>query len=97
MATGLPVVVTAVGGNPEFVTPECGTLFSPGDAGTLAAELEELVQSPRKRWEQGMAGRARCAEHGSLQMMTEAYMDAFERAIRGDFPGPWSGEKVARP
>jgi glycosyltransferase involved in cell wall biosynthesis len=92
MATCLPVVVTAVGGNPEFVTPECGTLIEPGDPDALAAALEDLVGSPGKRATKGRAGRARCEKCGSLETMTMAYMDAFERAIGGDFPGPSSGD-----
>ena len=47
MATGCPVVSTAVGGVPDFLNHgELGKLVPSGDAEALAAALIETVQQP---------------------------------------------------
>ncbi len=38
---GTPVIGSATGGIPEMVSADVGYLFPPGDAGALAACLEE--------------------------------------------------------
>ena len=92
MATALPVVVTRVGGNPELVSGECGFLVDTGDPQVVAGHLVDLAASPGRREQMGDAGRLRAETHCSLEVMVEAYTDAFERAIHGQFPGPSSGQ-----
>jgi glycosyltransferase involved in cell wall biosynthesis len=59
MASGLPVVATAVMGVPELVLDgEAGTLVPPGRAEPLAAALRELAADPEARRRMGAAGRA---------------------------------------
>src|SRR6266705_1740467 len=44
MATGLPVISTAIGGIPEMVIEnETGILVSPGDPGALASAIEKVI------------------------------------------------------
>ena len=88
MATAVPVVVTAVGGNVELVSTECGHLMDRGDAEELARRLGQLLGSTNSRQRMGQAGRARVEALCSLDGMVRRYTDAFERAARGDFPGP---------
>ena len=88
MATALPVVVTAVGGNVELVSAETGYLVDRKAPDQLAARLAQLLGSSRTRQRMGQAARARAEQYCSLEGMVERYMDAFERAVRGDFPGP---------
>ena len=92
MATTLPVVVTRVGGNPELVSADCGYLVDTQRPEVTAGHLAELVASPALRRKLGTAGRRRAETYCSLEVMVEAYTDAFERAIHGHFPGPSSGQ-----
>lgn len=63
MAAGLPVVVTAVGGIPEFVEDgRHGALVPVGDPHALASAVVDRLRDPdRARWE-GEAGRQRAAD-----------------------------------
>ena len=91
MACALPVVVTRVGGNPELVTPDCGTLVDTESPDEVTDALDRLLAVPDLRRAFGEAGRARAERYCSLQVMVDIYTDAFYRAVRGDFPGPSSG------
>lgn len=91
MATALPVVCTRVGGNPELVTEACGLLTEAGAVGGVARALSTLLADPNLRLRMGASARARAEAEGSIGVMTERYMDAFERAVEDRFPGPSSG------
>lgn len=45
MASGLPVISSAVGGVPEHVTPEMGMLVKPGDVNGLCSAMERMVET----------------------------------------------------
>lgn len=78
MASGLPVVATRVGGNPELVREEhSGRLFEPGDVTGLAAILEHLARDSDLRQELGHAARQRAVEHFSLEGMIERYRNLY--------------------
>lgn len=63
MASGLPVVASAVAGIPEVVQDGAtGVLVSPGDAGALASALMGLIDDPRARQRLGQAARAYVVE-----------------------------------
>src|SRR5262249_2906904 len=58
MASGIPVVATAAGGNPELVWDGyCGRLFAPGDVPALARLLADYVADPLLRGAHGAAAR----------------------------------------
>lgn len=60
MATGLPVVVTDVGGMPEIVTDGVeGRVVPSGDPAALAAALAEAAADPARRRAWGKAARLR--------------------------------------
>jgi glycosyltransferase involved in cell wall biosynthesis len=46
MACGLPVVAESIGGIPEYINGDNAMLVEPGNDGTLAGALKELMQSP---------------------------------------------------
>ncbi|MHC4081993.1 MAG: glycosyltransferase family 4 protein [Planctomycetota bacterium] len=46
LAAGLPVVASAVGGNPELVGGDHGVIVPPEDDGALAAVLRSLLEAP---------------------------------------------------
>lgn len=79
MATGLPVVATAVGGTPEVVVDgETGLLVPPGDPLALADKLEKLLEDRSIADAFGRAGRARVEAHfgeGLMLRRMEALLD----------------------
>lgn len=75
MSVGLPVVATAVGGNPELVVDgKTGFLIAPGDAAGLYARLLALAREPKLRQRLGQAGRRRVAARFSLETMLNGYL-----------------------
>lgn len=78
MASGLPVVATAVGGNRELVVSgETGALVPAQDAGDLAAAIERYIESPALRLRHGAAGRKRAIEAFDLARMVSRYEAAY--------------------
>jgi glycosyltransferase involved in cell wall biosynthesis len=59
LAAGLPVVTSAIGGALEVVSPDCGLLTAPGDAGAVAEALAGLIGGADLRRALGAAGPAR--------------------------------------
>ena len=73
MAASLPVVASAVGGNPEVVVDgETGLVTSTRDR-DLAFALGRLMDSSALRQAMGRAGRRRVQAHFQLARMVEAY------------------------
>ncbi|MGL4551908.1 MAG: glycosyltransferase [Gemmataceae bacterium] len=80
MATSLPVVVTAVGGNPEMVRHEQeGLLVSRGDDAACAAALARLLDDPALARRLGEAGRRRVEERYQLGQTIENYFRLYAR------------------
>lgn len=78
MASGLPVIATRVGGNPELVRPgENGYLLAPGEPATLAAALGEYVDDVERRHKEGDAARARIETEFDWDRATAAYLAAY--------------------
>jgi glycosyltransferase involved in cell wall biosynthesis len=72
MATGLPVVATAVGGTPEVVrSGETGLLVPADDPAALAEALSFLLVRPDVRAAMGAAGRARVESQFSVHTMVQ--------------------------
>jgi sugar transferase (PEP-CTERM/EpsH1 system associated) len=97
MASGLPVIATRVGGNPEVVDDGVsGWLFAPGDAGALAAFLLRLSSDAGLRRAAGEAGRRRAVERFGLERMLRDYRSLYlELAARRGIPSP-SGPAARR-
>jgi glycosyltransferase involved in cell wall biosynthesis len=80
MASGLPVVVTNVGGNPEIVRHEReGLLFPRGDAAGCAAAFRRLFNEPGLRATLGAASQTRARERYRLDRTVEEYYRLYER------------------
>ncbi len=74
MATGLPVIASDVGGNPEIVADSgCGYLFQPRDVAGLAEKLAGLLRNPDLRFRFGDQARRRAREVFGLEAMLERY------------------------
>jgi sugar transferase (PEP-CTERM/EpsH1 system associated) len=88
MAVGLPVIATAVGGNPEVVVDGVtGRLLSVHDAPALTAAMEFYCLDEEARRQHGGAGRDRTARCYSMQDMIARYVgiyhDTLARRSRG--------------
>lgn len=82
MASGLPVVATAVGGVPELVeNGVTGFLAPAGDTASLAAALARLANDAPSRRQMAECARRRAARF-SIRGMIDAYSELFERVAR---------------
>jgi glycosyltransferase involved in cell wall biosynthesis len=80
MASRLPVVATAVGGNPELVRNGVEGLLVPrGDSAAAAAALLQLLDSPGDAAAMGAAGRARVEERYRLSSTVDKYWRLYQR------------------
>ena len=80
LASGKPVVSTAVGSIPQTVIDGVtGYLVQPGDELTMSNRVSELLLDPAKSQHLGAAGRRLVIENWSLERMVEGYEDLIER------------------
>lgn len=80
MASGVPVVATAVGAFPDLIVPgETGALVPPGDAQALLAALAPLLDDAARREAMGRAARA----HVEARHAIEGEAAALEAVYRG--------------
>lgn len=85
MAARLPVVATAVGGNPELVVhDQAGLLVPPDDAQALAEALIYLLRNPEIASRMGDAGRKRVETDFTLERMVRETEDLYLRLFRGE-------------
>jgi len=87
MATGLPIVATRVGGNPELVLHELtGLLVEPRSSDSLVAALLRYVDDPGLRAAHGKAARDRTDSKFGLLPMLSAYHDLYGRHLAARSP-----------
>lgn len=92
MATGVPTLATAVGGNVELVQEgQGGGLFAPGDVAALAAKLALYLDDPALRLRDAALARRRAEELFSLQTMVAGYRGLY----RSLAPGPTASWPVS--
>lgn len=78
MATGLPVVATAVGGNAELVDDgRSGLVVASDDVEAMAAALVRLHADPALAGRMGQAGRQAVDQRFSLDAMVAAYLQVY--------------------
>jgi len=84
MAAGLPMVVTAVGGNAEAVLDgQCGRVVPPHAPDELGAAVLQLAQSSSLRAEWGQHSRERIAEYFNLDRCVCLYRALYENVASG--------------
>jgi sugar transferase (PEP-CTERM/EpsH1 system associated) len=84
MASGLPVIATAVGANADLVEAGVtGRVIPPGDPVPLAAAIEACVDDGAATAAQGRAGRRRAVAHFSLVNMVERYQALYRELAVG--------------
>jgi glycosyltransferase involved in cell wall biosynthesis len=83
MTLGRPVVASAAGGPPEYITDGVdGLLVPPGDARALADAVQRLVDDPELARRLGSAARAKVA-HLTTARMTAAVLQTYDDALSG--------------
>lgn len=79
MSSGLPVIATRVGGNPELVQPgRTGILIPSGEPATLAQVFSEYVDDAVRRNREGRAARARIETEFDWDRATAAYAAVYD-------------------
>jgi sugar transferase (PEP-CTERM/EpsH1 system associated) len=82
MATGLPVIATGVGGNPELVVHgQTGMLVPPCDPIAMANAIRTYIQNPDMMRPHGQAARKRAVEHFSIEKMVNGYLDVYDEVL----------------
>jgi N-acetyl-alpha-D-glucosaminyl L-malate synthase BshA len=83
MATGVPVVVTDVGGNPEIVRDGVDGLLTPrGDAGAMAGALDRLLSDAALAGRLGCQARERAQAVYRLDRTVQRYADLYRELSR---------------
>ncbi len=80
MSCGLPVAASAVGGLPEIVDEQVGTLFEPADPQALASAVVALLRRPDVE-ELGREGRRRVVANWSLDRMVERHIEIYNELL----------------
>jgi glycosyltransferase involved in cell wall biosynthesis len=82
MASGLPVIATAVGGNPELIKAGCtGQLVPAADHEAMARAIIAYAQCPGLARSAGSMGRIEVERRFSMNAMTRAYRDLYDRLL----------------
>ena len=83
MASGLPVIATAVGGNPELVAPgRTGTLIPPADPEQMAQALRASVADPLRLAQEGRAAREAIEARFSMDAMVQSYLGVYDQVLK---------------
>jgi len=92
-AAGRAVIGTRVGGMPDIITAGVNGLLVPsGDAGALAASIEELLGDPARREAMGAAGQRMALDRYGADRMVNELKDLYRTLLADEHlnPGPAS-------
>lgn len=91
MASGLPVIATNVGGNPELVAAgETGALVPAGQPEAMASAMRAYLGTPALVNRHGGEGRRVAASKFALATMVQSYLEVYDSVLAG------RSRKVAR-
>jgi glycosyltransferase involved in cell wall biosynthesis len=98
MASGKPIIASAVGGIPDMIDAESGILVPAGDTDALAAAMLLLAQNPPQRTRMGQAARARYQKLFSPKAVVPLMLETYGRvAVRNKAAAPFSSDKNSHP
>jgi glycosyltransferase involved in cell wall biosynthesis len=84
MSSGVPVIASAVGGNPELVTHRVsGLLCRPCDPEAMAAGIVELMSDPARASELALAARTKVLAEASLERASAEYGRLYDLLLAG--------------
>ncbi len=83
MASGLPVVATRVGGNPELVVDgRTGTLVPPADPEAMAEAIQAYIRDRSRLLCHGQAGRKKAELNFSIETMVSGYLSVYDSVLQ---------------
>ena len=83
MASGLPVIATRVGGNPELIVEgQTGTLVPPANPDAMADALQRYIKDAALRSQHGIQGRQRIEQEFNLDAMVQRYLSVYDDVIK---------------
>jgi sugar transferase (PEP-CTERM/EpsH1 system associated) len=83
MSSGLPVIATQTGGNPELVKDEFnGQLFPVGDVDALAKALEDWIDHPAKRVSTGAAAQQWVRQNFDWSQTVNHYIMVYDTLLK---------------
>lgn len=89
MASGLPVVATDTGGNPELIEDgNSGGLVRPADPDALASAIVDYIRQPAVRSQHSRRARELALERFSLSSMVLRYIGIYHSLLKGRAPDP---------
>ena len=84
MASGLPVLATAVGGNPELIEAGVtGTLVPRNDAESMARAMRAYVESAELCKRHGSEARREVERRFGMEAMVNAYVAVYDQLLAG--------------
>lgn len=84
MASGLPVLATRVGGNPELIVENLtGTMVAPSDPVAMAQAINAYCFDPLKGAMQGCEGRRRVESSFRMETMVAGYLNVYDSVLSG--------------
>ncbi len=93
MASGLPIVATRVGGNPEVVVDGVtGLLVPPSSPSHLAAAVMQMIRHPLQTLEMGRQGRCRVEREFDMGQVARRYESLYLQLL-----GQTNGETHSAP
>jgi glycosyltransferase involved in cell wall biosynthesis len=83
---GVPIIASAVGGVPDLITPNTGTLVLPNDSAALAAAMDEVLSHPGAAQARAAAARARVADLYSPEAWVSRHLAVYQRVMERHHP-----------
>ena len=97
MATGIPVIATRVGGNPELIADGVtGTLVPPADVAALAAAMIGILSDRTRAHELARAASDATLHLFSLDRMVQSYLALYDGELASRRAGPRKRETALR-
>lgn len=82
MASGLPVIATNVGGNPELVVNgRTGMLVKPNSPTNMSKAIKVYLSNPDMKKKHGIEGRKRIERNFSMQSMITRYIEVYNDVL----------------
>jgi glycosyltransferase involved in cell wall biosynthesis len=87
MATGLPCIVSGIGGNTDLVADgQTGRLVSAATPEAWSRALLDLIEDPAECLRLGAAARRRIESEFALEVVVDQYVELYHRMLAGTWP-----------
>ncbi|HEY2923324.1 MAG TPA: TIGR03088 family PEP-CTERM/XrtA system glycosyltransferase [Candidatus Binatia bacterium] len=97
MASGLPVVATDVGGNPELVDEGItGSLTPASDPIAMAKAIESYIYNEQRVLEHGRSGRLKIQSQFTMRAMVAGYLNVYDSLSRKPLTASMKAGAISR-